>query len=69
MSRTGKQNGATAAFPHPSYQDKGMTLREYLAGQALTGLVADTVVQPEEAGRLAVRYADATLEELARETQ
>jgi len=50
----------------------GLTVREYFAGQALAGVLAargrdissSIATDLEDAGRAAVRYADATLEAL-----
>lgn len=48
---------------------RGLSKREWFAGQVLQGLLADTEfnVGPEEAATTAVRYADALLKELSKE--
>ena len=63
-----------AAFPHPeprdvnfSVVDPGLTKREYFAGQALAGLMAqckingDPAWRSENVSRMACRYADALI--------
>ena len=41
---------------------KGMTLRDWLAGQALTGIVSVSGNGPDEVARQCYAYADAMLE-------
>jgi len=57
------------AFPCDSFQDKGMTLRDWFAGQALVGLCAgDNVYIPkgcqwgETMAKTAYEFADAMME-------
>lgn len=57
------------AFPREDYQandapgQRGMSLRDWFAGQALTGLVFRTQpgFLPEKAAKIAFAYADAML--------
>ena len=81
-----KQNDGGPAFPRPYSEDKfneeqlpsqqGMSLRAYLAGQALAGLLpardseGRTPVSAQDvewSAKLAVRYADALLAALQKE--
>jgi len=50
---------------HFVYKTIGITLRDYFAGQALTGLLADTRrdAAPEDFARIVYRLADAMLAE------
>ena len=63
------------AFPGASIAQHGMTLRDYFAGQALTGTIAafsgaDTSLPPHKsAAAIAYEYADAMLVEREREGQ
>ena len=68
------------AFPRPASRapsghvgggQDGMTLREYYAGQALTGFLSNPQCdyQASELARWVLRYADALLEELAKANQ
>lgn len=41
----------------------GMTLRDYFAGQALSGLVRGKVLEPNDYAFLSYEYADAMLKE------
>lgn len=56
------------AFPMPSgpenVYEHGMTLRDYFAAAALTGMLAsdpEGTLRPDSAARSALRYADAML--------
>lgn len=54
------------AFPHTTRHAEGMTLRDYLAGQALAGLMANERINVENAKTvtlLAYHIADVMLEE------
>lgn len=56
---------------HWSYADRGMTLRDYFAGQALHGILMNYTTEKfgateEMVARYAYRYADAMLAERAR---
>ena len=78
-----KTNDGGAAFPTSpdcKYYDSennlldahpGMTLRAWLAGQALTGILAnpETISGPIENARFSVIQADALLESLQRRTR
>lgn len=67
-----------SAFPRASISnnklyinDPGMTIREWYAGQALTGLLAGNIFgysQLPEAAQDAVKLADAVISELQRTT-
>lgn len=48
--------------------DRGITLRQYYAGLAMQGLVADSNVrdEPENIARVSIQLADALLHELGR---
>jgi hypothetical protein len=60
-------NDGGPAFPALAYvaniTDKGMTLRDYFAGQVLVGALADPTCQPSpiELAKIAYRGADAML--------
>jgi hypothetical protein len=60
------------AFPSAGFQEVGMTLREYYAGQAMAALVG-RLEDPErnlnliQMPRLAVDFADALIAELEKE--
>jgi hypothetical protein len=63
-------NDGGPAFPAPAYAanitDKGMTLRDYFAGQALAGILLNYTTQKFGAseftvGTAAYQYADAML--------
>ena len=58
-----------SAFPERAWPStRGMTYREWLAGQAMAGLLASSVVQTcEKAARNSVMCADALIAELAKE--
>jgi hypothetical protein len=64
------------AFPIPvgfspeagtSYCNEGMTLRDYFAGQAITGVMASLIpsgwIGYEDASKYAYRFADAMIQE------
>ena len=56
---------SSSAFP--SYRDTGMTLRQYFAGQALQGLLANPDWTDDEINRIAdqsVLYAEALIKRL-----
>lgn len=60
-----------SAFPFANDEDKnynwisrGMTLREWLAGQALAGIMAEGLYAPSRAAAHAVEAADETLKAL-----
>jgi len=61
------------AFPRPEWTTQphrtGMTLRDYFAGQALNGVIADPTVQvdPQTAAKACYEYADAMLTERGKE--
>jgi len=53
------------AFPSTAIADKcgGMTKREYFAGQALTGLIANGMAgEPEATARRCYQFADAMID-------
>ena len=54
------------AFPAYITDDKeyssGITIRDYFAGQALIGIIIETVMEPKFSAEQAYRYADAMLE-------
>jgi hypothetical protein len=60
-------NDGGPAFPAPAYAanitDKGMSLRDYFAGQALAGALADPTcdLYPSELAKIAYTEADAML--------
>jgi hypothetical protein len=60
-------NDGGPAFPAPAYAanitDKGMTLRDYFAGQALAGALADPTcdLAPIELAKKIYEFADAML--------
>lgn len=60
-------SGDGAAFPvHPEIEDRdslGMTMREWFAGMALSGLMANRFPKDEDAAAHAFRLADAMLAE------
>jgi hypothetical protein len=60
-------SGDKAAFPTATYEP-GMTLRDWFAGQALAGLLADSDMASTPTGFAegAYQYADAMLAERAR---
>lgn len=73
-----KNNGITAAFPGTTHTsdgygvngpEYGLTKREWLAGQALAGWLADPEcgANPSRVAELVVTYVDALLTELAKE--
>ena len=53
---------------HPGYAKPGMSLRDWFAGQALAGLLADPNSNPDMAiiARVACMHADAVIAELKR---
>ena len=69
------KNDGGPAFPGPSDYNQdgtpvwggatGMTLRDWFAGQALVGMMAnpEVIVSEEDVARIVYRYADAVLEE------
>lgn len=55
----------TGAFPSPRDTDHypGMSLRDYLAGQALTGMLSDDgAIRPHDAAEMAYKMADAMMD-------
>lgn len=63
--KTMEDNGG-AAFPRERTDDqRGMSLRDYFAGQALTGMLADNTINPsvKEAAEHCYATADAMLAE------
>ena len=70
-----RKNANAPSFGHGSPEhggDPGLTKREYFAGLAMQGLLADPItnqVEREEFGEIAVAYADALLAALAVETK
>ena len=52
------------AFPTGSILSGGMTLRQYYAGQALTGLLTKIDLEYGQAAEYAVKHADAIIAEL-----
>ena len=61
----GKERGETPVSPVKN-GSSGLTIREYLAGQALQGLLLTTpvIAQPGYSEEEAVKHADALLNEL-----
>ena len=61
------ENNGGPAFPqHPEAEhntDPGMTLRDYFAGQALTGFASPTGINGEWAAKRAYQYADKMLKQ------
>jgi len=61
------------AFRLPEFSNvdgrQGMTLRDYFAGKALNGVIADPTVQvdPQTAAKACYEYADAMLTERGKE--
>ena len=60
-----KLNDSGPAFPCPEYGDTGMSLRDYFAGQAMAGQLADPdgEIDPKLIARWSYAYADAMLAE------
>lgn len=58
-------NDGGPAFPGETWGSKGMSLRDYFAGQALAGMLCDIkcVGESEYIAKWAYRYADAMLAE------
>jgi hypothetical protein len=55
-------NDGGPAFPmHPNSWEYGMTLRDWFAGQALAGMLANPDSWTQAGGVMAYRYADAML--------
>jgi len=54
-------NDGGPAFPIPDEGWPGMTLRDWFAGQALAGMLANPDSWPEDRGVAAYCYADAML--------
>ena len=59
-SRTYEDGTTSWQFPPTT----GMSLRAWLAGQALAGLMVNVIEKPKDAAALCVNYADAVLAEL-----
>ena len=64
----GRREDGGAAFPTgpnslPGYASQGMTLRDWFAGQALTGLLAVQTTTLDDAVEMAWRVADTMLRE------
>lgn len=61
--------GDRPAFPRNGIpaENPGMSLRQWLAGQALSNLASIENLSPDKAAAWAVEFADATLKELAKE--
>lgn len=59
------------AFPAKlgHWMEEGMTLRDYFAAQALTGLITGAVFDEDRIARLAYQMADAMLEVRGRENE
>lgn len=66
-----KTLGDGPAFPRSFFTDTsgndGMSLRQWLAGQALSNLASIENLSPDKAAAWVVEFADATLKELAKE--
>lgn len=70
--RIAKMNGNTQAFPNNPDCQQGMTLREWLAGMALQGILASSqkILEMNISVEItAVKYADRLLIELERKPQ
>lgn len=79
MSKNTMKNGDQTAFPAPINESThfGLTKREWFAGLAMQGILANTfmgqeepsdeslVIRPEDVGYNAVKYADAIIAALA----
>lgn len=60
-----ERNDGGPAFPYPSEYwgngQPGMSLRDWFAGMAISGLLADPGMKPEDAVEIAFQAADAML--------
>lgn len=71
LTPAAKALGEQPAYPHDEFLDGGMTKREAIAMAAMQGLLANKGIyedQRQDVRFLALRHADALLNELAKET-
>lgn len=65
VSSIALQNGLS----HDCHVDAGLTLRQHFAGLAMQGMCSETTtssLSPHQVASMAIQYADALLEELAK---
>lgn len=69
MTNDQRQAAGGSAFPHPECSDKGLTIRDYFAAAALTGLLSfspgescEEQMEFGDAATDAYAYADAMLQ-------